>query len=102
MAMNHDTSMAVMAVAVVGSVAIMVKSIADAVVRYAEGRRQKAPDAESASDARLARLEVAVESIAVEIERISEGQRFTTRLLNSQFERPTPRFERPEKFDTPH
>lgn len=100
--MTHDASMAIMAVAVVGSVAVMVKSIADAVVRYAEGRRQSAPAVDSASDARLARLEVAVESIAVEIERISEGQRFTTRLLNSQFERPTPRLERAEKFDTPH
>jgi len=32
-------------------------------------------------DDRLARLEQAVESIAIEVERISEGQRFTTRLL---------------------
>ena len=30
---------------------------------------------------RLSRLETGVDSIAVEIERISEGQRFTTRLL---------------------
>lgn len=29
----------------------------------------------------MARLEQAVESIALEVERISEGQRFTTRLL---------------------
>lgn len=32
-------------------------------------------------EARMARLEQAVESIAVEVERISEGQRFTTKLL---------------------
>lgn len=30
---------------------------------------------------RLARLEAGVESVAVEVERISEGQRFTTKLL---------------------
>lgn len=30
---------------------------------------------------RLARMEQAIESIAVEIERISEGQRFTTKVL---------------------
>lgn len=30
---------------------------------------------------RLERIEQAVESIAVEVERISEGQRFTTKLL---------------------
>ncbi len=32
-------------------------------------------------DARLARMEAAIESMAVEIERISEGQRFVTKLL---------------------
>lgn len=34
-----------------------------------------------ALDQRLARMESAIEAIAVEVERISEGQRFTTRLL---------------------
>ena len=33
------------------------------------------------SDARMARIENAVESIAVEVERISEGQRYTSRML---------------------
>ena len=33
---------------------------------------------------RLGRLEAGVDSIAVEIERISEGQRFTTRLLTDR------------------
>jgi hypothetical protein len=33
------------------------------------------------SAARLERMEQAIEAIAVEVERISEGQRFTTRLL---------------------
>ena len=32
-------------------------------------------------DERMTRLEQAVESIALEVERISEGQRFTTKLL---------------------
>ena len=32
-------------------------------------------------EARMARLEQAVDSIALEVERISEGQRFTTKLL---------------------
>ena len=34
--------------------------------------------------ARLARIESAVESMAIEIERISEGQRFTTQLLTAR------------------
>jgi hypothetical protein len=33
---------------------------------------------------RLARIEGAVEAIAIEVERISEGQRFTTRLLTER------------------
>ena len=32
-------------------------------------------------DARLERLELALEAVAIEIERIGEGQRFTTKLL---------------------
>jgi hypothetical protein len=36
----------------------------------------------AASDERLARVEQAVESIALEIERIGEGQRYVTKLLN--------------------
>lgn len=39
--------------------------------------------AEPVSDERFARLELAVESIAIEVERITEGQRFLTRLQTS-------------------
>ena len=39
-----------------------------------------ASDPESAQ--RLARMEQAIDSIAIEVERISEGQRFTTKLLS--------------------
>jgi len=35
-------------------------------------------------DERMTRLEQAVESIALEVERISEGQRFTTKLLTER------------------
>jgi hypothetical protein len=34
--------------------------------------------------ARLQRMEQAIDSIAVEVERISEGQRFTTKLLSER------------------
>jgi hypothetical protein len=37
--------------------------------------------AAGAIEARLERLESAIESIAVEMERVGEGQRFTTKLL---------------------
>jgi hypothetical protein len=35
-------------------------------------------------DQRLERIEQAVDAIAIEVERISEGQRFTTRLLSDR------------------
>lgn len=41
--------------------------------------RQSQPTAEGAE--RLARMEQAIDSIAIEVERVSEGQRFVTRLL---------------------
>jgi hypothetical protein len=46
----------------------------------------------AAIQARLERIEQAVDAIAVETERISEGQRFTTKLLS---ERTTSGSERP-------
>jgi hypothetical protein len=39
---------------------------------------------------RLERIEQAVEAIAVEVERISEGQRFTTKLLSDRPAEPVP------------
>jgi hypothetical protein len=38
----------------------------------------------ASSDQRLERVEQAVEAIAIEIERVSEGQRFVTKLLNER------------------
>jgi hypothetical protein len=39
------------------------------------------PQQLAALEARLARMEQAIEAVAVEVERVSEGQRFVTRLL---------------------
>ena len=50
------------------------------------------------------RLEQAVEAIAIEVERISEGQRFTTKLLAERRDM-TPDIEArraPERITTPH
>jgi hypothetical protein len=65
--------------------AFSVRSIANAVVRYQEVKSRD-PDAgiSRATEARLERIEQAVDSIAIEIERISENQRFTTKLLNDR------------------
>jgi hypothetical protein len=41
--------------------------------------------------ARLERMEQAIDSIAVEVERIAEGQRFTTKLLSERAKSEQPR-----------
>jgi hypothetical protein len=59
------------------------------IVRAAVSHRKETGALERASgtpltEVRLARIEQAVDAIALEVERISEGQRFTTRLLSEQ------------------
>ena len=54
------------------------------VTRLVLDRRGSQKPAGTVADARLERLEHAVDAIALEIERISEGQRFTTKLLSEQ------------------
>jgi hypothetical protein len=56
--------------------------IARAFARRMESGSSPAVSAEIT--ARLERMEHAIDSIAVEVERISEGQRFTTRLLSER------------------
>jgi hypothetical protein len=62
--------------------------IARAYARRLEGK----PTASVPPDvaARLERMEQAIDSIAVEVERISEGQRFTTKLLADRVPLPAP------------
>jgi hypothetical protein len=63
----------------------------------------------TASDDRLARVEQAVEAIAIEIERVSEGQRYVTKLLNERAQpmiegvaAPVPMQVQARRVDTPH
>jgi hypothetical protein len=51
---------------------------------YHSGELRESRESGAMADARLSRLEQAVDAIAVEVERISEGQRFTTKLLSEQ------------------
>ena len=57
----------------------------------------KIANALSQVEARLERIEQAVDTIAIEIERVSEGQRFTSKLLAE-----TDRSRLPGKQVTPH
>jgi hypothetical protein len=54
--------------------------IARAYARRVEGQSSHPPLPSDVS-ARLERMEQAIDSIAIEVERISEGQRFATKLL---------------------
>lgn len=63
-------------------ISMVIYPLARALARRIE--RGAAPESKALPDhvaARLERMEQAIDSIAVEVERISEGQRFTTRLL---------------------
>jgi len=51
---------------------------------YSNGESREPRESGAIADSRLSRLEQAVDAIALEVERISEGQRFTTKLLSEQ------------------
>lgn len=48
------------------------------------GRHERLPGVADDTEARLQRLEQAMESLAAEMERMSEGQRFLTRVLTER------------------
>jgi hypothetical protein len=48
------------------------------------------PRSEPESAARLERIEQAIDAMAVEVERISEGQRFVSRLMSERRAEPVP------------
>lgn len=77
--MTLDSSVGI--VAIVAVIALIAQT---AVIRRRPFRpftRATPPNALSDLDAALTRLEVALDAIAVEVERIGEGQRYLTRML---------------------
>jgi hypothetical protein len=87
--------LAVMGIAGVTTITI-VKTIAGAIIRYAEVHRREAGVDEQTIRDRLERIELAVDTIAIEIERLGEHQRFNAQLAMN---RPAPL---PPKTVTPH
>jgi FtsZ-interacting cell division protein ZipA len=79
---NDTTAFVFLVVGVVAIVALIVRSRN----RPAIGNSELAKLNE-----RLARMEQAIDAMAVETERISEGQRFTTRLLSEKAKEPAPK-----------
>ncbi len=68
--------------------------IARAFARRIDAKSVQVPDDVSR---RLERMEQALDSVAVEVERISEGQRFTTRLLSERSREGLPAERGPER-----
>jgi hypothetical protein len=77
---------------------VVVLAIASAVVSSRKKKDQSAALDSGVRD-RLERMEHAIDSIAVEVERVSESQRFVTKLMAER--RPAPP-SIPERVITPH
>ncbi len=77
--MGTHAADAVMAIAFFSAIAITAVSIAAVWIKRINARREIEPT--GAVSERLERIEAAVDAISIEVERISEAQRFSARLL---------------------
>jgi hypothetical protein len=81
--MQPTELLALISVMTAGTVSVAV--ICRTWLKFQTLKRQGTPGGlNAASEERLARIEHAVDAIAIEVERISEGQRFTTQLLSER------------------
>jgi hypothetical protein len=64
--------------------------IARAIARRTDRRGAGLPATDADTRARLERIEQAVDAIAIEVERVSEGQRYTTKMLGDLRALPQP------------
>ncbi|HEY7898600.1 MAG: hypothetical protein ACHQQP_00570 [Gemmatimonadales bacterium] len=74
-------------IAVIGSFSVPVALMYMWVHRPSAKTQLQPGRTDPALEARLERIEVAVQAIALETERIAEGQRFTTKLLTASSDR---------------
>lgn len=80
-----DPGEVIVALGAFSAMTISITVIARSVLRYQETKnRIGGGRLQTDTDARIERIEHAVDAIAIEIERISEAQRFTTRLLSDR------------------
>jgi hypothetical protein len=75
-----DPGKVIVAVSFFGTLVVIVRMLVNAPWPQFGGGSRTSHDV-VVDNERMTRLEQAVESIALEVERISEGQRFTTKLL---------------------
>jgi hypothetical protein len=98
--MGHQGTLAIMAVAFFAVVGITVRSIADIWTKRLDSRREI--DRTGALAAQLNRIESAVEAIALEVERITEAQRFQARLQAESARSSLPARAQESRVITPH
>ena len=77
--MNEDIIVPIAGMLMIVTLALGVPYVRGLVKRWE--RDGEAPKVPADVSGRLERIEQAIEAVAVEVERISEGQRFTTKLL---------------------
>jgi hypothetical protein len=93
------------AIVIVFTLTVLMPLSIGIVIRFVKGpRRESFPASDPTLHARIDRLEQSMDAIAVEIERISEGQRFVTKIMT---ERPAASLQQPERSairpsNTPH
>jgi hypothetical protein len=76
---------AVIIVALVGSLALIAVGILKATTKSTDGPARLVRN----NDEQLERLQQSVDAIAIEVERIAEAQRFTAKLMSERPERPS-------------
>ena len=99
--MGPQEADAIMAISLFGAIAITAISIAAVWYKRLDVRRDSLPQSDVTQ--RLTRIEAAVEAIAIEVERISEAQRFSARLQAESMAAQLPSGRVPEaRVITPH
>lgn len=81
-----DENLARIVIAGVIGITISISMVAMAVARMVSSRRRRElPESSLARiEERMERMEMAIDAIATEVERVAEGQRFTSRLLTER------------------
>lgn len=82
--MNEDIVVPLAGMVMIVALALGVPFVRGIVRRWE--REAEVPKVPADVTGRLERIEQAIEAVAVEVERISEGQRFTTKLLADRVE----------------
>lgn len=101
--MDHDVLMfaQVMTIIVMSTAGFVAIGLGSRIL-WRWGSHKKPAPLTPPDDDRMLRLETAVDTIAIEVERISEAQRFMVGLLSAPTASRIPPAEAHRKMDTPH